>query len=179
MPNKPKIHSRSPVASTRLFNIEQVELEFSNGAKRTYECLKSKGIGAVTILAVDKGDILLVREYGCALDEYCLGLPKGALSNGECPLTAADRELKEEVGLGANHIEQMTQLYSSPSYSGNPLYFIYATDCYSQKLPGDEPEELEVVRWPASDWQGLLSHPSVKDIGTNLAVLMWAQKYAR
>ena len=44
---KPTIHQKTVVASSRLFAIEALDLEFSNGEKREYERLARRGHGAV------------------------------------------------------------------------------------------------------------------------------------
>jgi ADP-ribose diphosphatase len=65
-PQLPVIHNSELVAKSRLFKIEQLELEFSNGEQRTYERMKSSGRGAVMIIPiVNEQEFLLVSEY-CA-----------------------------------------------------------------------------------------------------------------
>lgn len=44
--SKPKITEKSVIAKSRLFQIEQVKLTFSNGVRRTYERMKGSSRGA-------------------------------------------------------------------------------------------------------------------------------------
>ena len=63
---KRKIHSQS-----RLFTIEQVELEFSNGEHRQYERLIAPGIAAVLIIpVVDPQHVIMIREYSVGTERY-------------------------------------------------------------------------------------------------------------
>ncbi|OBX37604.1 ADP compounds hydrolase NudE [Halomonas elongata] len=51
---KPHVLSRRSIATSRLFNIEEMELRFANGAERTFERLGGnvRGGGAVMIVAM-------------------------------------------------------------------------------------------------------------------------------
>ena len=39
----------------------------------------------------------------------------------------------------------------------------WATELFEEKLPGDEPEELELVYWPLDDYQALLQQNDFND----------------
>ena len=51
----PEILNTTPVATSRLFSIEQVDLRFSNGTETCFERLVGEGEGAVMV-AILKGD---------------------------------------------------------------------------------------------------------------------------
>ena len=83
---------------SKRFEVEQLDLEFSNGERRTYERMKTSGLGAVIIVPMkDDKTVLLVKEYAAGLHHYEIGLPKGRLEPGESALEGAERELKEEI----------------------------------------------------------------------------------
>ena len=50
MRKKPKLSNIHTVAQSRIFNVESMEVEFSNGATRFYERLVSRGNGAVLVV---------------------------------------------------------------------------------------------------------------------------------
>ncbi|MEE4362241.1 MAG: ADP compounds hydrolase NudE [Pseudomonadales bacterium] len=155
---RPRILSIREVAHSRLFRIEELELEFSNGVRRTYERLPATGHRAVIIVAVDAaGDVLLIREYMAGFHAYQLTLPKGAAEPGESLEQAADRELKEEAGHGAGRLEVLKELSVAPGHMGFTQTVVLATALHVERLPGDEPEPLEVVRWPLSRIDALFS----------------------
>ena len=159
MPQKPKIFNKTTVAKSRLFHIETLDLEFSNGERRQYERLtRGTGSGAVLIVPLLNNDtVLLVKEYAAGLDRYEIGLPKGKLEPGEDSFTAANRELKEEVGYGAKTLHYLTSLSLAPSYMEHRIDVIIAEDLYQENLLGDEPEELEIVPWKITDISSLLA----------------------
>lgn len=159
MAKKPKVFNKKVLAETRLFRIESMDVQFSNGQQRQYERLaRSKSNGAVLIVPMlDKETVLLIREYSAGVDRYELGLPKGKIDSGEDVLIAANRELKEEVGYGARHMDSLLSLSIAPSYLEHMINIVIAQDLYVEKLEGDEPEELEVVPWKLDNIQGLLA----------------------
>lgn len=173
----PIIHATRPSPHSRFLG-EQVDLEFSNGEKRTYERLLSAGLGAVIVVAVQDDDdtVLLIREYGVGLEHYELGLPKGKLDAGETVLEGANRELKEETGFGARELLHMGALSLSPSYMKHVTQIVLARGLYEERLPGDEPEELDVVPWKLSDLHRLISRPDVTE-GRSIAALFMAREY--
>jgi len=150
MSDKPEIFHRSIVAQSRLFKVEALDLRFSNNETRQYERLvrDNGNRGAVLIIPLlDKETVLLIREYSAGVDRYELGLPKGKVDAGESFLQAANRELKEEVGYGAKKIQQISSFSLAPSYMQHMTEIILAEDLYAERLPGDEPEPLEVIPW--------------------------------
>ncbi len=137
---------------SKMFQVEQIDLKFSNGTRRTYERMKSRGLGAVIIVPMlDDDTVLLVREYAVGLNHYEIGLPKGRLEPGESILEGAQRELKEEIGYGARDLRILTRLSLAPGYMTHVTRVVLARDLYPEKLEGDEPEELEVVPWSIHD----------------------------
>jgi len=159
MTQKPKIIDRKTIAKTRFFCVETMNIQFSNGEYREYERLtRNRSSGAVLIVPLlDNDTVLLIREYSAGVDRYELGLPKGKIDAGEELLHAANRELKEEVGYGANQLHHLTSLSLAPSYLEHMIDIVIAENLYAEKLQGDEPEVLEVIPWKLNNIQGLLA----------------------
>ncbi|WP_373949380.1 ADP compounds hydrolase NudE [Vibrio pomeroyi] len=156
---KPEILAQQTVAQSKLFSIESLDLRFSNGEERTYERMKPSGRNAVMMVPItEQGDILLVREYAAGTERYELGFPKGLIDPGEHPSEAAVRELKEEIGFGANKLTPLKEVILAPSYFSSKMTLFIAEDLYPEKLEGDEPEPLDIVRWPLAQAEELLTH---------------------
>jgi len=173
----PLIHETRLRDPSQLFQIEQIDLEFSNGQRRTYERMKSSGLGAVIIVPMlDDDTVLLVREYAVGLHQYEIGLPKGRLEAGESVLEGAQRELKEEIGYGARDLRELTRLSLAPGYMTHVTRVVLAQDLYPEKLQGDEPEELEVVPWPIHDLLPITGRDDCTE-GRSIAALYIARDY--
>ncbi|MFY0699465.1 MAG: ADP compounds hydrolase NudE [Bermanella sp.] len=177
MAQKPQILDRHIVAQSRLFTIESMELRFSNGVERTYERLVPGGSGAVMMVPInEKGEVLLIREYGAGMEDYTLTLPKGAVDLGETMEQAALRELQEEIHFGAKQLHFLKKMSLSPSYMKSGIDVLIALDLYQASLPGDEPEPLEVVTWPLADIDTLVMRADVTE-GRAIAALYMAKAW--
>ncbi|NID05463.1 ADP compounds hydrolase NudE [Luteibacter jiangsuensis] len=177
MNKRPTILATRDAPDSPLRRAEEVDLEFSNGERRTYQRLKGSGFGAVLIVAMrDPDTVLLVREYGVGVDRYELGVPKGRLDRDETTEQGANRELKEEVGYGARKLKILGTLSLSPSYMTHLAHVVLAEDLYPERLEGDEPEELEVVPWRMDMLHELLARDDVTE-GRSIAALFMAREY--
>lgn len=157
MRDKPRILSSRTVARSRLFHVEEVELEFSNGVNTRYERLVGSARGAVLIVPVmSDGNVLLIREYAAGTHRYELALPKGRIEPGEDLLDAANREIMEEVGYGARILTHLTSLTVAPGYLSHTTHVVLAQELHPQRLEGDEPEDIEVVPWPLAQIEALM-----------------------
>jgi len=173
MRKKPEIVAAETVARTRLFHVEQLDLKFSNGVEVQYERLKSNSGGAVLVVPMlDNDTVMLIREYAAGVHRYELGLPKGRIEPGEDLLDAANRELMEEIGYGANQLEHLTAFTLAPGYLGHHTQVVLAQGLYLQSCDGDEPEELEVVPWSLSNLSELLIRDDVTEARSIAALYM-------
>ncbi|NVJ49193.1 MAG: ADP compounds hydrolase NudE [Gammaproteobacteria bacterium] len=176
-PKLPKILQQKEVARTRIFCVEELHLEFSNGEQRIYERLKAGGTGAILVVPITAdGQVLLIKEYAAGVNRYELALPKGLVEAGESPLEAANRELKEEVGFGADTLVTLKQVTLAPGYLSHQMTIVLAQDLYPEKLPGDEPEPIEVVPMPLAEIPALLARDDFTEARSLLA-LMLAEQY--
>src|ERR1700727_44778 len=115
MRKPPIIHATRDVANSHFLHVEQLDLEFSNGERRTYERLKGGGLGAVIIVPMlDDETVLLVREYGAGVGRYELGLPKGRLDQDETAEQGAERGLKAQAGYGHPGLKSLHHLALPP-----------------------------------------------------------------
>jgi len=178
MPDKPTILKQTLLAQTRLFRIESLDLQFSNGARRHYERLvraEQSGSAVLVVPLLDEATVLLVREYAAGLERYELGLPKGRVEPNEPLLSAANREIKEEIGYGARQLHHLTALSLAPAYSAHTTEIVIAEDLYPEKLPGDEPEDLEVVPWRLDNLAPLFSGGECTEARSIAALFLTAQ----
>jgi ADP-ribose diphosphatase len=170
MPELPEILERVEVGGDRV-GLERLRLRFSNGVERTYERMAPRTRGAVVVAAMqDAETVLLIREYACGPHRYELGLVKGRIDGDETPEQAAERELKEEAGFGARRLTTLRSLTLAPSYMAHQTWLVLAEDLYPEKLPGDEPEPLDVVPWKLAELDQLMLREDCSE-GRSLAAL--------
>jgi len=141
---KPVIHNHKTLSKSKLFTIEQVDLQFSNGEQRQYERIVAPGAAAVLIIPViDEHHVIMIREYSVGTERYELVFPKGKIDDGEEILDAANRECMEEIGYRAQRLTLLGQMTIAPGYLGFITHIVLAEDLIPEKHEGDEPEELQ------------------------------------
>lgn len=177
MPTKPEILKVSQPDRSRLFKVERLDLRFSNGEERQFERLMNRGNGAVMVVALTaNNEVVLIREYAAGLEDYVLTLPKGVIDPGENATEAANRELQEEAGFGAKRLTAIKQMSAAPNYMGHMLDLVIAQDLFESRLPGDEPEPLEVVTYPLSNIDQLVMEDEFHE-GRAIAALYLARQW--
>lgn len=94
---------------------------------------RTRGISAAVILAeTDAREILLVEQNRIPIGRRCLELPAGLIGDdhgGEDDNVerAAARELEEETGYRASHIQPLGEYYSSPGMVAESFALVRAT----------------------------------------------------
>ncbi len=177
MRDLPEILQRRELDFGGRFQVEKLDLRFSNGVERTYERMAPRGRGAVVVAALrDPETLVLIREYACGPHRYELGLVKGRIDAGETPEQAAVRELKEEAGFGARRITRLRALTLAPAYMGHQTWLLLAEDIYPERLEGDEPEELEVIPWRMDALDQLMLREDCSE-GRSLAAMFIVREY--
>ena len=162
---------QTETAPSALFKVEKLQLQFRNGEQRQYERIKGSVVGAVIVVAMlDDKNFILIREYACGLHRYELGLPKGRLEPGEDVLAGANRELMEETGFGAHDLQEVNILSLAPGYMAHCTHIVIAKNLYVKKLPGDEPEPIDVYRWSLANLHELAQRSDCTE-GRTLAAL--------
>ena len=170
---KPEILDVRTVAQSRLFQIEELDLRFANGNQARFERLKTVAAGAVLVVPMlDADTVLMIREYAAGVHDYELYLPKGLMEPGEDVEQAANREIMEEVGFGARQLHQLGALSVAPGYLTHKTHVVLAQDLYPKRLPGDEPEDIEVVPWKLTELGGLLSRGDCTEARSIAALFM-------
>jgi ADP-ribose pyrophosphatase len=78
---------------------------------------------------MEDGYVLLVEQYRVPLGANCIELPAGLIGDhevGEDTLVSAARELEEETGYRADHLEIVGEYFSSPGMVGESFSLVRA-----------------------------------------------------
>jgi ADP-ribose pyrophosphatase len=111
-----------------VFSVRTDTVRMPDGSTTKRDYLRHTGAAAVVAID-DDGDVVLVRQYRHPVADVLWELPAGVLDvDGEDHRAAAGRELAEETGLVAGHIEPLIDFYPTPGYSDERIRIFLARD---------------------------------------------------
>ena len=174
MSESPEFLDSKKVFSGRVF---EVTVDTVREGDKTYvrEVVHHPG-SAVILPAFDDGTIALVRQYRHPAVRYLLELPAGTLNDREPPEAGAARELEEELGLVAGHMEKLSEFFVSPGFCEEKMWLYLATDITVTAQRLDEDEMIEVVRLPLDRALQMISDGEIEDAKTIIGLLLAAPR---
>jgi len=160
-------------------NVDQVR--FPDGRVGQQEIVRHTG-GSVVVpfLSDPHGEdpqVMLIRQYRYCANTYLFELPAGRPEPGEAPVQCAARELREETGCVAAHLDPLTHGYSTPGFTDEQLHFFAARDITRQETEFDVDEYVEVVPMPLSRALAMVQGGEIEDMKTALGLLYAAGFY--
>jgi 8-oxo-dGTP pyrophosphatase MutT (NUDIX family) len=127
---------------------------------------------AVGVLPVDAdGGVWLVGQYRYPLDEFSWEIPEGGCPDGESPEACARRELREETGLRADHLEVIAHAALSNSVSDERAVIFRATGLTPGESAPEGTERLQVLRVPFETAMAMLADGRITDSMSVIALL--------
>lgn len=147
------------------------EVEEPGGVHATREVVRHSG--SVAVLAIqDDGKIVLVRQYRYPVDALVWELPAGRLDAGESPEQAAQRELQEEIGFKARHLEKMAFFHTTPGFCDESMHVFRGTGLVASKAKGDEDERIEVQAFSPAELEAMIDRGEIREGKTLVAILL-------
>ncbi len=162
------------IFKTKFFTIKDVDIQFGDKLV-TYQIME-KANSALLVPINQNNELILIKEYFYAIDEYQLGLPKGRIDDGHNEEETANKELQEEIGFKAGKLDKLGVVTLSPGYSTQKTYLFLARDLTENKLKGDEEEGLEVSTYPFEKFEDLINAGKITD-ARMIAALYLAKKF--
>lgn len=161
--------SRRTLLTTPLFSVEHREYTTSDGGVFARDVIIHPG--AVVILPVfDDGRIVLIRNLRYTIGRELLELPAGTRETDESPLQTAHRELIEETGFRAAHMEPLVEFYASPGILTERMYVFIARGLVAEKQNLQQSEQITVVPFDVPAIRRMLIAAEIED-GKTIAAL--------
>jgi 8-oxo-dGTP pyrophosphatase MutT (NUDIX family) len=129
---------------------------------------------AVGVLAVEANHVYLVGQYRYPLERYSWEIPEGGCPEGEEPLRAAQRELREETGLRATRWRRLGEAYLSNSVTDERAVWFLATGLIPGERRPEGTEKLSVRRVPLGQALGMALDGEITDALSLLALTSYA-----
>jgi ADP-ribose pyrophosphatase len=137
---------------------------------------RARGIQAAVILAIDKGEVILVEQYRVPLGRRCLELPAGLVGDeeeGESVEASAARELEEETGYRAARVEQIGYFNSSPGMVSEGFTLVRATGLSKVGDGGGHPsEDITVHRVPLAEISDFVAARRAEGMAIDVKMLL-------
>jgi 8-oxo-dGTP pyrophosphatase MutT (NUDIX family) len=114
------------------------------------------------------GNVVFVEQHRFGIESLSLEIPGGLIDEGEEPIHAARRELREESGYECEEIVPLGAVHANPALQGTRLHMFLATGCTphakGQALDGIEDCAVRLVPLGELDRtlrEGKISHALV------------------
>jgi ADP-ribose pyrophosphatase len=128
--------------------------------------------GGAGILPVDDdGQVVLIRQWRYPLGRASIEVPAGRIEEGDDPEATARRELEEEAGLRASHVELLAAVYPAPGYTTEKVWIYLATGLEEVGQNLEEDERVEVLRMPLEEALAAVASGEIDDAKTIIALL--------
>jgi len=125
---------------------------------------------------VDDQQVLLVRQYRYVHQEnHRWEMPTGGIQPGETPEQAVQRELMEEGGYYADHLDWISSYHTSKSVCLETAHLYIGHGLIPAEAPPDETEFIERAVLPFEEVLKLVEASEIRDSMTVIAVLLAAR----
>lgn len=135
--------------------------------------------GAVSVVPLwDDGDVTLVSQFRAPFGTHMIEIPAGLRDvDGETPEACARRELKEEVGLTADHMERLAVFNNSVGFTDEMGIVFLATGLRSgeREAIGVEEHDMGVIRVPLREALVMIDDQRITDAKTIIGLTFAAR----
>lgn len=169
---------RDIVHKGRIIDYYSDTIEIEGGKLTTFDFIDHKGASAMIPVDED-GNILMVRQYRNAIDQYTLEIPAGGLNQGEDNLTCAIRECEEETGYQAGEVFHLLDLYTTVAFSNEKIAIYYTTGITPSKQNLDEDEFVTPERHSVEELTEMILNGKIVDAKTIAGILAYKAKLSK
>lgn len=159
----------------RVISLDVDQVRFPNGSIGELEMIRHPGASAIVPFLSDPAgadpQLLLIRQYRYAADGYMYEIPAGRLEPGEAPILCARRELQEETGCTAEHVEHMYTIFTTPGFTDEKIHLFLATGLTRGATRHEADEFMEVETVPLSRALAMIQDGTIQDAKTALGIL--------
>jgi ADP-ribose pyrophosphatase len=165
------------VYSGKVINVDIDRVRFPDGSVGELELVRHSGASAVVAFLSDPAgedpQVLLIRQYRYAAEQYLYELPAGRLDAGEDPADCARRELAEETGCTAERIEYLYTMYTTPGFTDERIHLFLAAGLTQGTARREADEFLDVETMTLSRALELIRDGAITD-GKTVVGLLYA-----
>jgi len=158
-----------------VINLDIDQVRYPDGSTGELEMVRHPGASAIVPFLTDpSGDdpqILLIKQYRYAAEQFLYEVAAGRLEPGESPADCARRELAEETGCTAREIVPLMSLYTTPGFTDEIIHLFMATGITRGAARTESDEFLSAETMPLSHALDLIKKGEIKDSKTVVTLL--------
>jgi ADP-ribose pyrophosphatase len=159
----------------RIIAVDSDEVRFPDGSIGQLDMIRHPGASAIVpFLSDPRGEdpqLLLVKQYRYAAEQFLYEIPAGRLEPGEDPRDCAVRELREETGCTAESLEFLVTIYTTPGFTDERIHLFMATGLERGDTAHEADEFMTVETVTLSNALQLIKEGQIPDGKTALAIL--------
>lgn len=160
------------VFRSKIFQVERLVYQTNDGQSASKDVVRHPG--SVAILPVfGDGRICLIRNRRITVDEVLLEIPAGTMEPPEPEIDCAFRELAEETGYRADHMELLTSVFLAPGILDEKMHLFLATGLRAGAPAREDTEEIENVLVTLDAALEMVHNREIVDAKTMLALLLF------
>ncbi|MBV6520040.1 MAG: Methanol dehydrogenase activator [Gemmatimonadaceae bacterium] len=162
----------------RVLNLDIDTVRFPDGTSGELELIRHSGASAVVPFITDpfgeEPAVLMIRQFRYAAEQVLFEIPAGRLDSDESPDACARRELREETGCTAGHLEHMHTMYTTPGFTDERIHLYMAWDLERGTAHHERDEFIEPVVLTLREALAKINNGEIVDGKTSLALLFAA-----
>jgi len=172
-----KLGSRR-IYTGRVLNLDIDQVRFPDQSTGELEIIRHPGASAVLPFLSDPTgpdpQILLIKQYRYAAEDFLYEVPAGRLDPNELPVDCARRELTEETGCTAEHIEPLYTFYTTPGFIDERIHGFMATGLTRGESRREADEFMTLETLTLSRALELIKRGEIRDGKTAVLILFAA-----
>lgn len=144
--------SERSLATTRVLELRSVRYRsLRRGTEGDYTVIAAPDW--VNVIALTPaGHLVLVQQFRYGIDALSLEIPGGVIEAGEDPVTAGQRELREETGYAGGHARLLGSVRPNPAIQNNRCHLVLVENAELRGATAwDHDEDLAVTTAPADE----------------------------
>ena len=157
----------------RVVSLSVTEIKAPDGSVYEREIIRHPG--AAVMVPLDGQEVIMIRQYRAAVNRELLEIPAGKLdSDDEPPELTAQRELVEEIGKKAGHLELLAVFHNSPGFCDEVTHCYLATDLTdTDRHPHSiEEEHMAIERINLADVPALVASGELRDAKSIVGLML-------
>src|SRR4026208_1535668 len=131
----PERLSTERVFDGKVFDVDRDRVRATNGRDVTVDVIRHPP-SAVIVPVPEPGQVILIRQYRYAVNQWLGEVAAGSGDEGETPEEAARRECHEEIGQLPDTVVRLAAMYPTPGYRDEEQFFFCASGVWVPQAGG-------------------------------------------